>query len=60
MFLFVIHPLFLSRIPEKKVACNELDPYERVVKMTEAFMKCARRIHGDDFGFYDDPQFNTF
>jgi len=48
--LMAFHPQGDFSLAFQPTCFNELDPRSRVHKITEAFMSCARKLHGDNFG----------
>ena len=48
--LLGFHPKGDFAVAFQPTCYNELNPKARVYKMTEALMKCARNLHGEDWG----------
>lgn len=54
--LTAFHPRGDFAVAFQPTAFNDLNPIARVEKMTKALVHCARRLHGNEWGQYEDNQ----
>ena len=54
--LTAFHPNGDFAVAFQPTAFNDLNPITRVEKMTRALVQCGRRLHGNEWGYYEDNQ----